>query len=72
MRDLPGFETNYETAARFYRKNGELSFVCSDRFIFKENAILDARDWLREQPYDLNPCNISVRGPNGRFVKWKH
>lgn len=19
----------------------------------------------------VNPCNISVRGPNGKFVKWK-
>ena len=69
MKELPGFETQYETNVRFYNKDGKLDFVYDERFIFRVSAIQDAHEWLSEHSDDLNPCNVSVRGPDGRFIK---
>lgn len=70
MKELTGFETNYEVTFRFYRADGSLSFVDYERFIFEVNAVSEANDWLGIAY--LKPTNISVRGPDGRFVKWRH
>lgn len=57
----------YTTSARHY-EDGLLIIVEDDKFLFKANAINEAFDWGET---GMNPCNISVRGPGGRFVKWK-
>lgn len=69
MKDLPGFETHYEVAARCY-DGDRLICAIRDRFMFKVNAIDCAKESL--DIFNLNPCNISVRGHDGRFIKWKN
>ncbi len=62
---------SYITSARFYSTKGKLIAVDNTDWFLQRNAVEDAKDWL-EQDFDLTPCNISVRGPDGRFVKWKN
>lgn len=65
-------DMRFNTSARFYREDGSLIVVDGQNWFLRSNAIYDARDWLENCPEDLNPCNISVRGPDGRFIKWKN
>ena len=69
MQELVGFETHYEVSVRCY-EGEELICVIDDRFMFKANAIDCANDSLHI--FNLNPCNISIRGPDGRFIKWRN
>lgn len=70
----------HDLAVRYYFSDGLLDRVGFSGIGFpKENAKGLARSLLAidevlgavEGYQQLNPCNISVRGPSGRFVKWK-
>lgn len=66
-------KVKYTTSSRFYDKaSGELYFVQSDVFSFANLATHEAQFYLGEYSDMLNPCNISVRGKGGRFVKWRN
>lgn len=72
---------SYVLNIRRYKKNCELlnvqEFVYSDcqksfgmalarNLVNVENLLGGSPNCLK-----LNPCNVSVRGPNGKFVSWK-
>ncbi|MGL5016209.1 MAG: hypothetical protein ACRC6V_18315 [Bacteroidales bacterium] len=63
-------------AHREYTKEGQFHRVFSLPHNRIADAIADANLILYcyTETVDLqavNPCNITVRGPNGRFMKWK-
>lgn len=69
----------YSVAVRRYFKDGELSNV----FIVSDKSLESCRTYVKVElemedlfgaPHgclEFNPCNLSIRGPDGRFVKWK-
>lgn len=70
-------KVKYTTSSRFYNKHsGKLFYVDNlDSYCLKA-AVKEAGEMLESFSEDgltvLNPCNISVRGKGGRFVKWRN
>lgn len=64
---------DYDVAVRFYNGFGKYLYTEHCPWFFRDNAIEDARDWLEVcRNEGLKPTNISVRGRNGRFIKWRN
>lgn len=68
----------YTVTYRNYLKTGEFVTAKSFTWSHEDQAKSDARLALEIGGEGfgilaaLNPCNISVRGPNGKFIKWRN
>lgn len=71
----------YTLNVRVYRHGGE--FLCCNQFTYDKinknaakalaNSIISVANLFGGSPTlaKTNPCNVSLRGPNGRFISWK-
>lgn len=67
----------YVVTHREYRHDGTFDRTFSMPIIGLSTAIMDANLVLdcytaNEVVMAVTPCNIVVRGPDGRFVKWRN
>lgn len=66
-------ENLYTVSVRFYDGFGKFCYAENEKWFLRGNAKADARDWLEVcRNEGLRPTNISVRGHDGRFIKWKN
>lgn len=66
----------FEVSHRNYTKEGSFVNSCTLPWNKEADAITDANMVLEfygeiEDMQAVGPCNIIVRGSNGRFIKWK-
>lgn len=69
--------TPYEVTHRNYTHDGEFVSTLSLPWMTEHDATTDANIVLNgyvatKKLQAVTACNIIVRGPNGRFVKWKN